>query len=79
MLAPQEEWQYDELLTLFHHTPEQMARIRSQQDHIIFTGVVLYKDALAPEVIHETRFCYTYLQGLDDYRPSGPSQYTGYT
>jgi hypothetical protein len=47
--------------------------------HIIFTGVVLYKDALNPTVIHETRFCYTYLQGLDDYRPSGPPQYTKYT
>jgi hypothetical protein len=79
MLAPQEEWEYDELLTLFHYSPEQRERIRTQKDHIIFTGVVQYKDALTPDVIHETRFCYTYLQGLDDYRPSGPPKYTNYT
>jgi hypothetical protein len=36
-------------------------------------------DVLSPKVGHETRFCYTYLQELDDYRPSGPPQYTKYT
>jgi|SRR5580704_1344361 hypothetical protein len=79
MLAPQEEWEYDAQLTLFHYTPKQMERIRTMKDHIIFKGVVLYKDALSPDVTHETRFCYTYLQGLDDYHPSGPRQYTRYT
>jgi hypothetical protein len=80
LLAPGAEWVPDlDTVNLFVRGYSDLKEIRNTQLHLIFWGVVLYRDQFRPDMAHETRFCYTYLQGLDDYRPSGPRQYTKYT
>jgi hypothetical protein len=81
MLAPRERWEYDgaDLTTTF---PDQqiMEQIhRTMTKHVIFKGQILYRDTFRPEVIHETRFCYTYLHPLDEWVSSGPPDHTKYT
>lgn len=82
MLAPQEEWQCDIdgfVFSVRSYEGKDLEGIESGRLHILCKAVVLYRDTLNPETIHSTRFCYTYLRAVDDYRPSGPSQYTQYT
>jgi hypothetical protein len=79
LLAPNEEWEPDlDTVNLFVSGDPNLQEIRDARLHVIFWGVVLYRDQFRPDVAHDTRFCYTYFQGLDTYRPSGPSQYTQY-
>jgi hypothetical protein len=81
LLAPNEEWVYDNPppLTLFHLTPDEKGNIQTGMRHYVYWGVVSYIGQFRPDNPHETRFCYTYFPHLENYRPSGPSQYTRYT
>jgi len=80
MLAPNEEWIYDiAALGIWLFPEETQNEIRGLKLHHFYAGVVIYKDTLIPDVTHETRFCYTYYSQLDEYRLSGPPQFTKYT
>jgi hypothetical protein len=80
LLAPNEEWTVEDVnLQTWHYSESDREGIRTDRLHVIFVGVVLYRDQFKRDVQRETRFCYTYMQGLSDYRPSGPPQYTKYT
>jgi len=82
LLAPKEEWEpnLDTVNLFWRGYPDvEKEKIRSTELRIIFWGVVLYRDQFRPDVTHETRFCYTYLRGIDEYVSSGPPQYTKYT
>jgi len=80
LLAPNEEWMVEDVnLQTWHYSDSDKEGIRTDHLHVIFVGVVLYRDQFKRDVQRETRFCYTYMQGLGDYRPSGPPQYTKYT
>jgi Co/Zn/Cd efflux system component len=83
MLAPGETWDYrdpDLNIRLQYYTDEALKNeIETYKSHYIFKGVVLYRDSFRPEVIHESRFCYTYFAALDEYGPSGPPEHTKYT
>lgn len=80
LLAPNEEWTVEEVdLQTWYYSDSEQEGIRTDRLHVIFVGVILYRDQFKRDVRRETRFCYTYMQGLNDYRPSGPPQYTKYT
>jgi hypothetical protein len=79
LLAPNETWGPDLFdINLYVRGDPNRPEIMDSKLYVIFWGVILYRDQFRPDV-HETRFCYTYLSALDDYRPSGPRQYTRYT
>jgi len=80
LLAPNEERRYDvDGLYLKGWGEKEHEAIGHGTRLVLFKGQVVYRDTLRPKVEHETRFCYTYFRMTDDFRPSGPSQYTTYT
>jgi hypothetical protein len=85
MLAPDQTWVYEDVeLNPWSYISTSQSLEKDLREspylaHIIFKGVILYRDAFRPTVTHESRFCYTYLCGLDNYRPSGPPEHTMYT
>jgi hypothetical protein len=80
MLAPGQHWDYDDIDLNFGWADEQtMKEIESFKLHRMFKGVVLYRDVFNPEILHESRFCYTYFAMREDYLPSGPPEHTKYT
>lgn len=82
ILAPGEKWRTDDDINVWSliSKDEKIGReIKAQRVHYIFKGQILYRDSFNPEQIHETRFCYTYLEGIDDWHVSGPPEHTKYT
>ena len=80
MLAPGEEWIYDDIDLEYRWADKKTWKdIENFSLHIIFKGVVLYRDTLRREVVHESRFCYTYFFLREAYLPSGPPDHTKYT
>lgn len=82
LLAPGEKWRTDDDLNiwpLFNLDGTIENDIKTHKVHYIFKGVVLYNDTFDPTTIHETRFCYTYLELTDDWHNSGPPDHTKYT
>jgi len=79
LLVPEEEWVCYDIITDGCYTDSELKAFIAGRLHLIFKGVVLYRDHFRPENTHETRFCYTYSRFLDEYRPSGPPHYTKYT
>jgi hypothetical protein len=80
MLAPGQRWDYHDVDLDFHWADEQTKKeLEEFRQHRIFKGVVLYRDVFNREVIHESRFCYTYFYMQENYLPSGPPDHTKYT
>jgi cell division protein FtsL len=82
LLAPGEKWRTDHDLNiwpLFHLDGTIEKDIKSHKVHYVFKAVILYHDTFDPNTVHETRFCYTYLETMDDWYPSGPPDHTKYT
>jgi hypothetical protein len=82
LLAPGDKWRTDDNLDiwpLFSLDATIEKDIKAHKVHYIFKGVILYYDIFDRNTIHETRFCYTYLEAMDDWYPSGPPDHTKYT
>jgi hypothetical protein len=82
MLAPRGRWDYTDIGLDIRDLGEETFKLLTAEGprwHWRFKGRVLYRDVFKPQVVHESRFCYTYFNMREDYLPSGPPGHTGYT
>ena len=78
ILAPKKKWRYHKL-TPIASDQRITESIANGSLHLMYWGIIEYRDVLRPDIPHETRFCFTYNRHLGEFVISGPSAYTKYT